>query len=151
MSIQNSNDKKAITSTSTLTSTPPGRSRALTSAIAQLATASNHLVVSVKIENPVLILIEDPTERGSGGLLAGMTAFICFNQDTEALGLSSRESLQVSANSLDLSILKNVEVTFYHFFLCVCRQYFLVIISFTCYYYFKKNTQTHTYIYVYTE
>ena len=115
MSIHSSHDKKAITSTST--STPPGRSRALTSAIAQLATASNHLVVSVKIENPVLILIEDPTERGSGGLLAGMTAFICFNQDTEALGLSSRESLQVSANSLDLSILKNVEVTFYHFLL----------------------------------
>jgi hypothetical protein len=108
--IQNSNDKKAITST------PPGRSRALTSAITQLATASNHLIVSVKIENPVIILIEDPTERASGGLLAGMTALICFNQDTEALGLSSRESLQVSANSLNLSILKNVQVKIILFF-----------------------------------
>ena len=109
--IQNSNDKKAIT-----TSTPPGRSRALTSAMSQLATPSNHLIVSVKIENPVIILIEDPTERASGGLLAGMTALICFNQDTEALGLSSRESLQVSANSLNLSILKNVEVKIILFF-----------------------------------
>ena len=69
--------------------TPPGnRKRALSSAVEK-----NHLSIIVKLVDPSIVLIEDPTDEDSRGIIGSLSASVYFSQDTQVCESVDTDSL----------------------------------------------------------
>ena len=70
---------------------------------------ANRLHVNVTVQDPTIVLLEDPLVRNSRGILAGCVVSVHFTREFDDRGDLETEQLQLSLRDTDISVSRNIE------------------------------------------
>jgi len=104
---------------------PKLESSALEKNISASIVRGKSLYVSVSVTNPTLLLLEDPLDKSSRGIIGCCIIEAHYNQDLDSCGNLQSDKLQLSLRDSDISVFRNIEDRLHVIYTDYIFQYFL--------------------------